>query len=323
MAEAARRDAALSIVRSGCDNLRPMAQKTLVLKLAPKEQTALEGNLSQGAFEHRSVPHARLSVKGEGVVATLYSSGKLVVQGADPEAFTERFVGRSDPAGRKKTSSSAKKSTGALVPTGRVIVGSDEAGKGDYFGPLVVCALRLPPEHRDGVARSDVTDSKKLTDEQALRMAPVLRESFACSVQVLDPPRYNEVHAREKNLNPMLADLHAAAIREIAEEGDVVLVDRFAREELVASRLRGLPIDLVQAPRAEKEPAVAAASVIARAEFLLRLRELSEEFAVDLHKGAGAPTDKAGKRFLAIHGVEKLGAVAKLHFKNTRKIGAR
>lgn len=301
-----------------------MAQETLVLKLTPAEQRELTARLEAGAFEHRSVPHARLSVKGEGVVATLYTSGKLVVQGADPSTFTLRYLeraGEPGASGANPTRSSGQPA--ALVPTDRPVVGSDEAGKGDYFGPLVVCALRLPAEHRDGVARSEVTDSKKLTDEAALRMAPVLRDTFECAVEVLDPPEYNALHAEVKNLNPMLADMHARAIRKLAHPGDVVLVDRFAKEELVASRLGGLSIDLYQKPRAEAEPAVAAASVIARAVFLERLQTLSEEFAVDLHKGAGGPTDESGRRFLEIHGPEALARVAKVHFKNTQKLVGR
>ena len=290
-----------------------MAQETLVLTLAPGEQRQLKQRLEGASFEHRSVPHAQLSVKGEGVVATLYTSGKLVVQGADPASFTQRYLERD--AERDDGPASP------LCPTDRPVIGSDEAGKGDYFGPLVVCSLRLPAEHRDGVAQSDVADSKKLTDETVLGIAPVLQEQFECAIEVLDPPAYNARHAEVKNLNAMLADLHAAAIRRLAREDDVVLIDKFADEKLVAERLRGLAVDLYQKPKAEAEPAVAAASVVARAVFLERLRELSDEFAVDLHKGAGAPTDAAGRRFLAVHGFDTLEKVAKVHFKNTRKLG--
>lgn len=299
-----------------------MAQETLVLKLSPKEQERLTARLEGQPFEHRSVPHARFQVKGEGVVATLYNSGKLVVQGADPQSFTLRFL---DGAPGARPARSSKKrpgnASGELVPPGTVVVGSDEAGKGDYFGPLVVAALRLLPEHREGVVRSGVTDSKKLTDESILRMTGVLEKSFEHAIECLDPPAYNARHAEVGNLNPMLADLHAAAIRRIARPGDVVLVDRFANEKLVAERLASLDVTLIQVPRAERDPAVAAASVLARATFVEAIRSLSDEFAVELHKGAGAPTDRAARRFVALHGREALGRVAKLHFKNTSKIG--
>ena len=81
-------------------------------------------------------------------------------------------------------------------------------------------------------------------------------------------------------------------------------------------------MELHQETKAEREAAVAAASIIARAVFLERLAALSDECGVDLHKGAGAPTDKAGRRFVEIHGFDALESVAKVHFKNTKKIGS-
>jgi ribonuclease HIII len=168
-----------------------------------------------------------------------------------------------------------------------------------------------------------VTDSKKLSDDACRRLGPALMGRFEHAIERLDPPAYNVEHARQKNLNPMLADLHGRAIRQVAEAGDRVVVDRFANERLVAGRLAGLDVELIQTPRAESlEPAVAAASVIARHVFLEALAELSEAFALDLHKGAGAPTDHAARAFVALHGRERLGEVAKLHFKNTDKLGS-
>lgn len=134
------------------------------------------------------------------------------------------------------------------------------------------------------------------------------------------PDDYNREHARVGNLNPLLAGLHARAIRALARPGDQVLVDRFGNESLVASRLKGVQVELFQEVRAERDSVVAAASVVARHVFLERLRELSEEFAVDLRKGAGDPTDRAAREFVRLHGREPLGRVAKLHFKNTGKI---
>jgi ribonuclease HIII len=283
-----------------------MAQTTLVLKLEPAEQAELERRLVLGSFEHESVEHARFSVKGEGVVATLYRSGKLVVQGQSPELFAQRFLGRA----------SAEPS----ATPDRALIGSDETGKGDYFGPFVVAAVRLEAGERDALAKSGVMDSKKLGDETVLRLAPALERRYPHAIEVLEPAEYNREHARVRNLNPILAELHARAIRRLYRPGIEVLVDQFADETLVASRLADLDLKLEQRPRAESEMAVAAASVIARAKFLERLRALSEEFAVDLQKGAGDPTDRAARRFLAIHRFEKLGQVAKLHFKNTEKV---
>jgi len=293
-----------------------VTQKTLVVTLEPREQEQLRGRLEGGDFAYHPVAHARFSARGEGVVATLYESGKLVVQGRDVETFAARYLSGGGQ-GAPHTNTPAADSP-ATEPT----IGSDEAGKGDYFGPLVVAAFKLDPEDEEQLAQGGIMDSKRLSDDRIRKLAPALQERFEFAVETLDPPSYNQEHARRKNLNPMLADLHARAIRRIARPGDHVVIDRFAKEELLEERLSGLDIRLEQFPRAERIVAVAAASVIARFVFLERIRELSEEYAIDLHKGAGAPTDAAARRFVDLHGRDALGEVAKLHFKNTGKLPA-
>lgn len=290
-----------------------MAQSTLVLNLTPREQDRFHVRLQAGEFEFRSVAHARFSVRGEGIVATLYESGKLVIQGRNADAFVARFL--EAPAADSAAGEGAPACAESL-PT----VGSDEAGKGDYFGPLVVAAVKLEAEDAERLARGGSLDSKQISDERVAQLAPAFQERFEHAVELLEPPEYNREHARRRNLNPMLADLHAQAIRRLAVPGDRVVIDRFAREELMEGCLADLDVRLEQFPRAERVPAVGAASVIARHVFLQRMRELSLEHAIDLHKGAGAPTDAAGRRFVKLHGVEALELVAKLHFKNTRKI---
>lgn len=291
------------------------------MKLGKAEREALQERLDAGAFEYRPVPHSVFSVRGEGVVATLYTSGKLVIQGAEPELFAERYAGVSpaDPATPASPGPGAAAAVAGIAPD-RTLIGSDETGKGDYFGPLVVAAFRLDPEARRELTGSGIADSKTLSDGRALRLGAALRERYPHAIATLDPPEYNREHAARKNLNPILAALHGQAIRELYQPGVQVLVDRFANEKLVAAELKGLDVELHQEVRAERELAVAAASVIARAVFLERLAELSEEFAVELRKGAGPPTDAAAREFVALHGFEALERVAKLHFKNTGKV---
>jgi len=295
-----------------------VAQKTLVVQVPPADRARLRARLELGVFEHRSVPYALFSVKGEGAIATLYSSGKLVVQGEEPSIFVERFLGPVAPLESKARNPEASEpgDDAADVTT----IGSDECGKGDYFGPLVVAAVRLEPGQSSKVSASGVRDSKTLSDEAALRMGGALRSVFAHAVARIDPDEYNRTHQRPGQLNAMLADLHARAIRELHRPGARVVIDQFGPERLMRERLASLDIDLRQRPRAEVIPAVAAASVIAREEFLVALRRLSEEYAVDLHKGAGEPVDRAARRFVALHGREKLVHVAKLHFKNTQRV---
>lgn len=290
-----------------------MVQTTLVLVIPPSERDALRGRIEAGAFEHKSVPHALFSVKGEGVVATLYTSGKLVIQGQDPALFAERYAGHA-------AQSAARPARPDMVD--RALVGSDECGKGDYFGPLVVVGVRLEAGEGPKLRAAGVRDSKELSDEAALRLGAALRSQFPHAIARLDPPQYNGIWRRPGQLNEMLADLHAEVIRKLARPGIHVLVDQFADARVMLKRVAGLDIHFEQRTRAESEPAVAAASVVAREEYLLALRALSEEFGIDLHKGAGAPTDRAAERFVLLHGREALSQVAKLHFKNTQKIRA-
>ena len=296
-----------------------MSQRTIVLSVPPARRAGLRAALAAGSFEFRTVPHALFSAKGDGAVATLYASGKLVVQSADPEAFTARWF-QLDAASGPAASAAHAEPAPTRASDGPVI-GSDEVGKGDYFGPLVVCAVRLEPGQSEEIARSGARDSKTLNDEQCLRLGGALRSRYAHAVERLDPRDYNRVYVPGK-LNELLADLHAKALKRLATPGARVVVDRFANERLLETRLAQLGVRLEQRVRAESEPAVAAASVIAREEFLTALKELSEESAVELRKGAGAPTDQSARRFVALHGFDALANVAKLHFKNTLKVRA-
>lgn len=306
-----------------------MPQDTFVTKVPRGQYAALRARLSGGGFEHRTVPHAEFSVKGEGVVATLYTSGKFVVQGPDPAAFVARWTDL-DPAAAapRRSRSSAPGSSGsaskgagdAPIVLEPPVTGSDEAGKGDYFGPLVVAAVRADADTLVRLEELGVADSKTLTDGRALKLGAMLRAEVPYAVRRVDPNEYNALYPEYPALNPMLADLHAEVVGQLAGAGENVVVDQFERRGLVRERLAPFGVRLTEVPRAERHAAVAAASIIARQEFLLGLAELSEDFGVPLHKGAGAPTDAAGRRLVEEQGEEALRGAAKLHFKNTAKI---
>lgn len=299
-----------------------MAQETRVLKVSPAEAAALEARLRDGLppdAEWRSAPHARFSVKGGGAVVTCYSSGKVVVQGGDLDTFAARFL-EDLRAAPSKTRAAAGDPD---LPFDVVTIGSDEAGKGDYFGPLVVAAVRAGPDDAAWLAELGVADSKTLTDDRSRRLAARIEERLDHEIVRLDPIAYNTRHAAVRNVNIVLGELHAQAIGALlGRHGDVamVLVDRFGDDRHVEAPLRqavGTPPRLVQVPRAERHPAVAAASVVARAAFLDALAVCSDAVGTDLHKGAGEPTDRAARRVVAIGGRALLATVAKMHFKNT------
>lgn len=350
--EVRRREAGVEVARIGVGHHAlpydsPVTQRTIVLVVPPARRAAMRAALAAGPFEFRPVPHAVFSAKGDGAVATLYDSGKFVVQAAEPEAFVARWFQLDGDASAARASGVAERGTSKRATTlpGKThedpddsdvdeassavgastfdepVIGSDEVGKGDYFGPLVVCAVRLEPGQSDEIKRSGVRDSKTLTDDQCLRLGAALRTRYRVAVERLDPRDYNKTYVQGR-LNDLLADLHAKAIARLAEPGVRVVVDRFANERLLVTRTKKLGIRLEQRVRAESEPAVAAASVVAREEFLVALKELSEEAAVELRKGAGPPVDQAARRYVALHGFDALANVAKMHFKNTQKLGS-
>lgn len=300
-----------------------MTQETRVYKIGPAAAAALESSLQDGVphAEWRTAPHARFALKADGVVVTCYTSGKLVVQGAELDVFAARFLEDLTAAPSK----GAKKSDPELA-FDVVTVGSDEAGKGDYFGPLVVAAVRAAPSDEAWLAELGVTDSKALSDDRSRRLAGLIEERLDFEIVRLGPEDYNARHADCRNVNILLGAMHAEALAALlSRNADVeqVVVDRFGEERHVLTPLRArverLP-KVVQVPRAERHPAVAAASVVARAAFLDGLAACSEEAGTDLHKGAGEPTDAAARRVFAIGGRELLATVAKLHFKNTQRV---
>jgi len=200
-------------------------------------------------------------------------------------------------------------------------VGVDESGKGDYFGPLVVAACYVGQEHLAEL--EGVRDSKKLTDSAALRFAGVIRAHCPHSIIAIGPAKYNELYAKFRNLNKLLAWGHARAIENVLEQCSATLVisDQFADPAGLKRQLfeRGRNVELVSRVRAEEDIAVAAASILARAEFLIRLKRLGETVGVVLPKGATAVIEPA-KSVVAKHGQQALATIAKLHFKTTTQV---
>ena len=209
-------------------------------------------------------------------------------------------------------------------------VGTDEAGKGDYFGSLTVAAVYVNSEIRELLHTLGVRDGKQLSDSRVRKLAQEMRLHCGDSISQfsLAPTRYNEQYAvfrkRGRNLNHLLASLHARVIQELIKRVDCryILVDRFAKEEVLETELQvalNPGIRLVQMPKAEGDIAVAAASIIARDIFLQELEQLSNKYQIQLPKGASQVID-AGKRFVKQHGADSLRHVAKIHFRTTTDI---
>ena len=204
-------------------------------------------------------------------------------------------------------------------------IGIDESGKGDYFGPLVIAAVFVDSTTQGELRLMEVRDSKKISDGRVLEMAPDIKTICPHSVIAIGPQRYNELYAKIKNLNRLLAWGHAKALETLLERGitcERAISDQFGDERLILSALqeKGQKITLEQRPKAESDLAVAAASILARAEFLIRLKRLSSEVGTTLPKGASPAVELAAKMVVKKHGQERLGSVAKLHFKTTKAV---
>jgi ribonuclease HIII len=203
-------------------------------------------------------------------------------------------------------------------------IGTDEAGKGDYFGPLVVAAVYVTERSAVRLRQAGVRDSKKLSDKRVGDLAAEIHRLCPLRIVVIGPERYNALYAEMRNLNRLLAWAHARAIEDLLGQipCDRIISDQFADEHVLRRALKekGRLVHLEQRHHAEEDVAVAAASIIARAEFVDRLARLSSTAGIDLAKGAGPPVLTAGRQYVAKHGEAALAKVAKLHFRTTEQV---
>lgn len=209
-------------------------------------------------------------------------------------------------------------------------IGTDESGKGDFFGPLVIAGVWTDTAGADALARAGARDSKLLNDRQAATIAAAIRELCPGRYVELEirPKRYNELYEQfrgeGKNLNHLLAWAHARVMEELLSRcpSQFVIADKFADESFIQNRLMtlGRKVTLVQTPRAERNVAVAAASILARDVFVRRLAALGTAHGIALPKGASSAVEEAGRRFVAEKGRQALGEVAKLHFRTAEKL---
>jgi ribonuclease HIII len=205
-------------------------------------------------------------------------------------------------------------------------IGSDEAGKGDYFGPLVAAAVYADEVALERLPQIGVKDSKRISGDRRLwelekavkQICPVFE------VVVISPARYNELIEKMRNLNRLLAWAHARAIENVLEKQPgcrLAVADQFGDERFLEESLmkRGRQIELVQQVRAEEDPAVAAASTLARAAFIRALKRLSSDAGIDLPRGA-THVLPAAREIYGQGGEALLRQVAKVHFKTTKQV---
>ena len=292
-------------------------------KLTEGQAAALRAWLDAHSYRFREVPHARFAAEGEKVNVVFYESGKLVIQGKKAQEFVE-FVLEPEILKEARLGYEAVHNPELLLPR----LGVDESGKGDFFGPLCIAGVYVNEAVIKAWKDAGIRDSKSISSDNRIReLAELIRGTPGCVTTVvpIGNEAYNRLYSSMGSVNSLLAWGHARAIENLMGLKDKLnpppvraISDQFAaNKETVAKALMvlGRGIELVQRHRAEEDVAVAAASILARHEYVTRLHRLEKEFGMKLPKGASAAVDEAARKFVAEHGADKLAKVAKLHFR--------
>ena len=287
--------------------------ETFVHSVDPAKKGTLFDYLKEHDFEITKPAHTFFSGRKPGLSVTLFESGKCVVQGKNSPEFIEFFL---EPEILGTFGETHKKSLADLTPR----IGVDESGKGDFFGPLVIAGVYADGETIGKLIDIGVKDSKMLTDKAIQMIAQKIKKVAVHQIVLINPQKYNEIYAKFKNLNSLLAWGHATVIENLSERSKCleVIIDQFADERVVIQALKRKKVELqlTQRHRGEEDPVVAAASILARDAFVSRLAALSDEAGIILPKGASAQVVAAGRKI----DKTRLPQFAKMHFKTLDKV---
>ena len=224
----------------------------------------------------------------------------------------------------KKQNTSKTKSNHSPFPIlAPPLIGTDEAGKGDYFGPLCICAFYCDEDEYVNLSKLGVKDSKLLTDNQIMIIASnIARLHENYSIVRIDNRKYNDLYLTDKNLNIIMSKAHALAIKKLYNKVKCpnILTDKFSSIDRINDIFKGTDIYVKQEIKAERNLAVAAASILARATFLKSMTELGKTYNFKFPLGANTFVDIKAKEFIELYSEEELFDVAKLNFANTNKI---
>ncbi|NOG28602.1 ribonuclease HIII [Lysinibacillus sp. FSL M8-0216] len=260
---------------------------------------------------------------------TMYKSGKLMFQGGGAEREAARWGTIEKTSNSKSSSIGAKGDTLPDQFATMSVLGSDETGTGDYFGPITVAAVYVPASKIELINELGVKDSKLLSDDYMRKIAPDLRAACVHSVLVLRNEKYNSLQAKGYSQGKMKAMMHNKALQNTLtkmapEKPECILIDQFAERGVYYNYLKN-EREIVQesvyfSTKAEQlHVAVATASILARAAFLKEMDRLSEIAGLELMKGASNKVDVQAARIWRKQGEEFLRSITKWHFANTEK----
>ena len=305
------------------DKPKPITSYTIKLDEGQMEKLRLA--CAARNWETAEVPYARFAFKGPKVNVTAYTSGKVVVAGKETEDFVQNVI-EAEVTGAPKLGYDA-----VLHPDWfEAHAGLDESGKGDLFGPVVAATVIAEKEAIEAWQQAGVRDSKTIADAQILKLDDLIRKTPGVVVETrhMEMAEYNRVMARPfASLNRLLAQHHADALEAALRKKWVPrgLLDQFSKEPLVQREMKkkGLErFNLQMRTKAEEDPVVAAASVVARAEFVRVMRNLSREYGDKLLFGAGAQAKAQASVLIEKFGARSLGHFAKLHFRTCYEVVA-
>ena len=306
--------------------MKPLTSYTC--KLTGDQASALAAGLRARGWKFRDVPYARFAAETDKVNVVFYESGKLVVQGKGTQEFVE-FLLEPEILKEARLGYEAVLNPELLLPR----LGVDESGKGDFFGPLCVAGAYVNAAVVKAWQDAGVRDSKNISSDKKISdLAELIRKTPGCVTTVvpIGNEAYNRLHHKMGSVNLLLAWGHARVIENLMGLRHQMnpppvraISDQFAaNKETVAKALMplGREIELVQKHRAEADLAVAAASILARDEFVKRLGRLEKDFEIKLPKGASAAVEDAGRKFVEKYGAGTLAKVAKMHFRTAFRV---
>ena len=292
-------------------------------KLTADQAASLDAALRTRSWKPRTVPYARFAYESDKTNIVFYESGKLVVQGKGTQEFVE-FLLEPEILQQAKLGYETVLNPELMLPR----IGVDESGKGDFFGPMCIAGVYVNEQVIKAWADAGVRDSKNISsDKKISELADQIRHTPGCVVNVVcvGNETYNRLYHKMRSVNTLLAWGHARVIENLMglryqmnPPPVKAISDQFAASKTVIEKAlmaEGRTIQLVQRHKAEEDVAVAAASILARDEFVKRLALLEKQFGQKFPKGASSAVDAAAKQFVETRGADQLSLVSKTHFR--------
>ncbi|MBN2684169.1 MAG: ribonuclease HIII [Pontiellaceae bacterium] len=300
-----------------------MNTNSFTFKLNENQQHLLTEELKKPKYIETKVPHTIIAAAIADCRINLYKSGKLLIQG---KAAQEWITFTLEPEILKEVVTGYEQ---VLDPEAfEPHMGIDESGKGDFFGPLVIASAYVNEDLVEKLRSMGVRDSKKISsDNVAINLARDIRKLLGdrCAMVTIGPRAYNRMYTKIRNVNKMLAWGHARAIENLLDKVPNcprALSDKFGPTHQIERALmdKGKKIQLDQRTKAESDPAVAAASILARAGFIYAMRKMGKEYGFEVPKGASDKVRREAEKLVAQKGPGILLETAKCHFQTTDKV---